>query len=82
MHRDHHFDPYDAFTQYVNAARHRHPDGRVKSIATMAKELECDPSVLPAEGYIKSATGATWEELYGLPPLADDTGRPKALHTL
>jgi hypothetical protein len=90
MTRDHdQFDPYAAFNAYLNAGQHRRKDGAgpsdlgtVKSIAEMARDLQCSPAVLPAESYIRSATGATWEELRGLPPATDVSGRPRSPSTL
>lgn len=47
MIRDYEYDPYDAFNDYLKHGRHKLADGTVKSIATMARDLQCRPDLRP-----------------------------------
>ena len=74
----HHFDPLAALITYISDDRHKLPDGTCKSMRTMARDLQCSPDLLPPE-WVAGATGASLEELRGLPVMRDAEGRPRPL---
>lgn len=70
--RDKDFDPWQMLVAYVEAGHHVDPaTGRCKSLGVICRELEVGKGCFD-EGEVVRLTGASWEDIRGLPP----SGRP------